>query len=68
MTRRNPPRSNARSQEISTELSSLFQQQFELTRREAFVGLTPEEREQFDKIAESIRDSCIELARIEAEL
>jgi DNA-binding FadR family transcriptional regulator len=56
--------SNDRLQQISTELASLFQQQIELTRREALAGLTPAECEEYDKIVEGIRESYSELARI----
>jgi DNA-binding CsgD family transcriptional regulator len=45
-------------------LSSLFQQQIELTRREALVGLTPAEYEEYDKVMGGIRDSYAELAKL----
>jgi hypothetical protein len=65
MTRRGSTSSNSdRLQEISAELASLFQQQIELTRREALVGLTPAECAEYDKIVEGIRESYSELAKI----
>jgi hypothetical protein len=45
----------------------LFQRQIELTRREALVGLTPAECEEYDKIVEAIRESYIELAKARSE-
>ena len=50
-------------QQIGTELAGLFQRQIELTRREALVGLTPGECEEYEKIAVQIRESYLELAR-----
>jgi len=50
-------------QQIGTELAGLFQRQIELTRREALVGLTPAECEEYEKIAAQIRESYLELAR-----
>lgn len=65
MTRENSTSPSAdRARQISADLSSLFQQQIELTRREAFVGLTPAECEEFDRITERIRESYIELAKV----
>jgi DNA-binding CsgD family transcriptional regulator len=48
-------------------LSGLFQQQIELARREALVGLTPAEYEEYDKVVDGIRDSYSELAKLRAE-
>jgi hypothetical protein len=68
MTRQGSTSTNGdRFQQISAELSSLFQQQIELTRREAFVGLTPAECEEYDKIVEAIRESYIELAKLRSD-
>lgn len=68
MTRLNSTSSgNDRARQISAELSSLFQQQIELTRREAFVGLTPAECEEYDRIVEAIRESYIELAKVRSD-
>jgi hypothetical protein len=53
-----------RAQQISAELAGLFQQQIELTRREALVGLTPAEYEEYDKVVDGIRDSYSELAKL----
>jgi len=55
--------SDYRVQQIGTELAGLFQRQIELTRREALVGLTPAECEEYEKIAAQIRESYLELAR-----
>lgn len=69
MTRLNSTSSSSdRARQISAELSSLFQQQIELTRREAFVGLTPAEYEEYDRIVEAIRESYIELAKVRSDL
>jgi hypothetical protein len=48
-------------------LAGLFQQQIELTRREALLGLTPAECEEYDKIVEAIRGSYIELAKLRSD-
>jgi len=56
--------SSDRVQQISDGLASLFQRQIELTRREALIGLTPAECEEYDKIVEGIRESYIELAKL----
>ncbi|HXM23803.1 MAG TPA: hypothetical protein VN948_21270 [Terriglobales bacterium] len=65
MTRQGSTSSSGdRVQQISAELAGLFQQQIELTRREALVGLTPAECEEYDKIVEGIRESYIELAKV----
>jgi hypothetical protein len=53
-----------RAQQISAELAGLFQQQIELTRREALVGLTPAEYEEYDKVVDGIRDSYSQLAKL----
>jgi len=59
--------SNADSvQQIATELSRLFDQQVEMTKREAFVGLNPAEREEYDRITERIRESYARLAKLPA--
>jgi hypothetical protein len=69
MTRQNSTSpSGDRVQQISAALSSLFQQQIELTRREAFVGLTPAECEEYERILEAIRESYIELAKVRSDL
>jgi hypothetical protein len=53
-------------QQVAAELSRLFERQVVMTRREAFVGLTPEEREECDQITEGIRASYVKLAKLEA--
>jgi hypothetical protein len=59
--------SQDRVQQITAELAGLFQQQIELTRREALVGLTPAEREEFDQIVAGIRESYSELAKLRSD-
>jgi hypothetical protein len=67
MKHREPISSNwDRAEQISAQLAGLFQQQIELTKREALVGLTPTECQQYDSIVEGIRESYIELARIQS--
>jgi len=53
-------------QQIAAELTQLFDQQVELTKKEAFVGLTPTEREEYDRVAEKIRESYARLAKLTA--
>lgn len=55
-----------RIEQIRTELGSLFQRQIELTRREALVGLTPTECEEYENIVQGIRESYIELAKVQS--
>jgi hypothetical protein len=65
MTRQGSTSSSCdRAQQISTELAGLFQLQIELTRREALVGLTPTECEEYDRIVERIREFYSELAKL----
>jgi hypothetical protein len=52
------------TQQIASELSHLFDQQVEMTKREAFVGLTPAEREEYDQVIEKIRQSYVRLAKL----
>jgi hypothetical protein len=59
--------SHDRVQQISAELADLFQQQIELTRREALVGLTPAGREKLDQIVARIRESYSELAKLRSD-
>jgi hypothetical protein len=56
--------SSARVEQIGSELGRLFQRQIELTRREALVGLTPAECEEYEKIVQGIRASYTELAKV----
>ena len=58
------PSSSDRVQQIGAELSRLFQRQIELTKREALVGLTPTEREEYEKVVQDIRQSYINLAKV----
>lgn len=55
-----------RAEQLGSELGRLFQRQIELTRREALVGLTPTEREEYDNVVEGIQESYIELAKVRA--
>ena len=56
--------SSQRVQQIGAELGRLFQRQIELTKREALVGLTPREREEYEKVVQEIRQSYIDLAKV----
>ncbi len=56
--------SNDRVQQLGAELGSLFQRQIELTRREALVGLTPAECEEYENVVQAIRESYSELAKV----
>ena len=56
--------SSDKVQQIGDELSRLFQRQIELTKREALVGLTPTEREEYEKVVQGIRQSYIDLAKV----
>jgi hypothetical protein len=51
-------------QQVAAELAGLFERQVELTKREALVGLTPAECEEYDQIVQGIRESYIELAKL----
>ena len=48
----------------TTELYNLLQEQTELTKREAFVGLTPAEREQYERISARIQEVFMELGKL----
>jgi hypothetical protein len=56
--------SSDRVEQIGSELGRLFQRQIELTRREALVGLTPAECEEYEHILQGIRESYSELAKV----
>ena len=56
--------SSDKVQQIGDELSRLFQRQIELTKREALVGLTPTEREEYERVVQGIRQSYIDLAKV----
>jgi hypothetical protein len=49
--------------QIAEEMDRLFQRQTELMKSETFVGLTPAQREEYDKIGEKIRELFAELAK-----
>lgn len=55
-----PPRS---VREIAAEMDRLFQRQIDLMKSETFVGLTPSERAEYERIGERIRGLFGELAR-----
>jgi hypothetical protein len=48
---------------IAEEMDRLFQKQIELMKSETLVGLTPAEREEYDKVGEKIRKLFAELAK-----
>lgn len=50
--------------QITAELGGLFQRQIELTKWEAFVGFTPAELEEYDKVVERIRQLYVELGKL----
>jgi len=54
------------AQQVAAELSRLFDRQIEMTKWEAFVGLTPEERQEYEQITEKIRESYSKLAKLES--
>lgn len=49
--------------EIAAEMDQLFRRQIELMKSETFVGLTPSQRAEYDKIGERIREMFAELAK-----
>lgn len=55
---------HSRMRQITAEMDLLFQRQIELTRSETFVGLTPAERQEYEKITETISGLFRELARL----
>jgi DNA replication initiation complex subunit (GINS family) len=63
--RRKGEAANGRQREnITTELEKLAQQQSEMAKREALVGLTPAERGEYEKLGERIRQLFVDMARI----
>jgi hypothetical protein len=54
-------------QQVAAELAGLFERQIELMKREALVGLTPAECEEYEKIMQGIRESYIELAKLRSD-
>jgi hypothetical protein len=68
MKRSIQPASHAsRAEQIASELAGLFDQQIEMTKREAFVGLTPAEREEYEGVILKIREAYAKLARLGAD-
>jgi len=50
--------------QIAEEIDRLFQRQIELMKSEAFVGLTPAERAEYDRIGERISTLYGKLAKL----
>jgi hypothetical protein len=50
--------------QITAELGRLFQQQIELTKWEAFVGFTPAEMQEYNRVVERIRELYVELGKL----
>jgi hypothetical protein len=63
-SRRQEQSSSDKVGQITTELNRLFQQQIELTKWEAFVGLTPTELEEYDRVVERIRQLYVDLGKL----
>jgi len=49
---------------VAEEIDRLFQRQIDLMKSESFVGLTPAERSEYDRIGERIRELFGELAKL----
>jgi len=49
---------------IAEEIDRLFQRQIDLMKSESFVGLTPAERSEYDRIGERISELFGELAKL----
>jgi hypothetical protein len=60
------PADGSQRKKITTELECLAQQQSEMVKREALVGLTPAERGEYEQLSERIRQLFIEMARTQA--
>lgn len=52
---------------ITQEMEGLFQRQVELMKSETFVGLTPAERQEYEKITDKIASLFRELARLKVK-
>lgn len=50
--------------QIGREMDRLFQRQIELMKSETFVGLTPVEHQEYERIAEKLSGLFRELARL----
>jgi hypothetical protein len=50
--------------QIAEEIDQLFQRQIELMKSESFVGLTPAERSEYDRIGERISALFGELSKL----
>jgi len=55
---------NYTARQIAAEMEQLLQRQTELMKSESFVGLTPAEREAYDKIGKRISRLFGELAKL----
>jgi hypothetical protein len=51
------------TQAIAAELDRLFRKQLDLMKSESFVGLTPAQRKEYEKIGIRIRELFAELSR-----
>jgi hypothetical protein len=54
--------SRARLRQIAGEMDALFQRQISLMKSETFVGLTPAERQEYERITEKLSGLFRELA------
>jgi|HubBroStandDraft_4_1064222.scaffolds.fasta_scaffold46821_2 hypothetical protein len=54
--------SRARLRQIAGEMDALFQRQISLMKSETFVGLTPAERQEYERITEELSALFRELA------
>jgi hypothetical protein len=59
--------SSDRVEQLGAELGRLFQRQIDLTKREALVGLTPTECEEYENVVQAIRESYSKLAKVRSE-
>jgi hypothetical protein len=55
---------HGRMLQIGKEMDKLFQRQIELMKSETFVGLTPLEHQEYERIAEKLSGLFRELARL----
>jgi len=55
---------HSRILEIGREMDKLFQRQIELMKSETFVGLTPAERQEYERIAQELSILFREMAKL----
>jgi hypothetical protein len=55
---------HSRMLQIAGEMDALFQRQIELMKSETFTGLTPAERQEYERIVEELSGLFRELARL----